>query len=181
MEGSWDIPNTDSEPGKSKCVAKGNQKKCPIKVIQTNTRVRLSLSPPVCLPTHTILFFLLTNTCLLTLHLCGTSLQSWRVWALSLATGLVVRVQCSHWHNPDSISGQEPKKPCFKPLQAGPPKITSRISPTQKTNLNTKIQETKKTVAEEGGHIVFGDPIPYPSLPHIVFGDPNIHRILRVS
>ena len=123
MGGSWDIPNTDSEPGKSKCVAKGNQKKCPIKVIQTTTRVRLSLSESTCVSTHTYhTLFPPSKHLSPTLHLCGTSLQSWRVWALSLATGLVVRAECSHWHNPASISGQEPKKPCFKPLQAGPTK-----------------------------------------------------------
>ena len=42
-------------------------KKCPIKVIQTTTRARLSLSPPVCLSTHTVLFFLLINTLLASL------------------------------------------------------------------------------------------------------------------
>ena len=45
---------------------KGTQKKCPIKVIETATRVRLSYSLPLSLPMslskHTILFFLLINT-----------------------------------------------------------------------------------------------------------------------
>ena len=53
MGGSWNIPNTDSELGKSKCLAKGNQKKCPIKVIQTTTGVRLSLSESTCVSIHT--------------------------------------------------------------------------------------------------------------------------------
>ena len=42
------------------------------------------------------------------------------VQGLSLATGprgLVARIQCSHYHSPNSISVWEPK-PGFKPLQA---------------------------------------------------------------
>ena len=45
---------------------KETRKKCPIKVTETATRVRLShslsLSLPMCLSKHTILFFLLINT-----------------------------------------------------------------------------------------------------------------------
>ena len=76
-------------------------KQCPIKVSQTTTRVLLSLSLPVCLSAHTGLFFLLTNTDFTVFHLCANSfLQSQRARALSLTSGLVARIWCSHHHDP---------------------------------------------------------------------------------
>ena len=95
-------------------------KKCPRKVIQTTTRVRLSdsvsLSLSMCL--HICTLFLLINTCFTTFHLWGSSfLQSWRTRALSLTTSLVVRIWCFHRCDLTSISGQE-SNPCFKSLQA---------------------------------------------------------------
>ena len=44
-------------------------------------------------------------------------LQSKRARALSLTSGLMVRIWCSHCYNTTSVSGQEPK-PCFNSLQA---------------------------------------------------------------
>ena len=53
------------------------ERNTPIKLIQTATGAQLSdtlsLSPPVCLSTHTVLFFLLINTCFVTFRLCGNS------------------------------------------------------------------------------------------------------------
>ena len=52
------------------------------------------------------------------LCLCGNSfLQNQRARTLSLATGLVARIQHSHCHGLTSVSDPEPK-PCFKLLQA---------------------------------------------------------------
>ena len=69
MGGSWDIPNTDSEPGKSKWLAKGNLEEMPhISDLNYHAGTTLSLSSPVCLATHTLLFFfLLINTSLVSL------------------------------------------------------------------------------------------------------------------
>ena len=77
------------------------------------------LSLPMCLTTHTILFFLLINTLvvsLLSVFVVILSPQSQRARALSLTTGLVARIWCSHRRGLNSISGREPK-PCFRPLQ----------------------------------------------------------------
>ena len=155
-------------------MAKGNLKEMPIEVIQTTMRVQLSKPTHVSILTYCTLFLLINTwlVSLLSVFMGILLLQGWRPRTMLLTTSLVVRIQCSHHGGQTTTSGQEPKKPCFKPLQTGPPKITSRTSPTKKTNLNTKIQETK-TVAEEREQL--------PSLPHIVFGDPNIHRILRIS
>ena len=93
-------------------------KQCPIKVIQTTTRVLLSLSLPVCLSAHTGLFFLLTNTGFTIFHLCANSfLQSQRARALSLTSGLVTRIWCSHCHNPNlSLArNQSPASSCCRP------------------------------------------------------------------
>ena len=54
-------------------------KKCPIKVIQTATRLQLGDSVPEStrVSIHTVLFFLLINTCFTTFHLCRNAfLQS---------------------------------------------------------------------------------------------------------
>ena len=49
-------------------------------------------------------------TCFTILFLCGNSfLQSWRPGPLSLITGLLARIWCSHCCNPTSVSGWESK------------------------------------------------------------------------
>ena len=95
-------------------------KKCPIKVLQTAMRARLSLSLPVCLSTRTVLLLSLMNTFLVSLLSVFVGilfLQSCRARALSLTTGLVARIRCSHHRDTTSFSVWE-LKPCFKPLQA---------------------------------------------------------------
>ena len=60
MEGSWDIPNMDWGPGKSKWFIKGKPEETP-HISDSNchegTTQGLSLSLRMCLSTHTILFF----------------------------------------------------------------------------------------------------------------------------
>ena len=60
MEGSWDIPNMDWGPGKSKWFNKGKPEETP-HISDSNchegTTQGLSLSLHMCLSTHTILFF----------------------------------------------------------------------------------------------------------------------------
>lgn len=119
----WDIPNIDTDPGKSKRMAKRNWKKCPIKIIQIATKAQLRdcLSECVHVFIHTYGTLFLPNkyfTGFTTFSLCGNSfLQSWRAGALSLTTGLVARIWCFQHHDPASVSGWEPK-PHFKLLQA---------------------------------------------------------------
>ena len=105
---------------------KDTQKKCPIKVIQTATRVRLrdslslSLSLPMCLPTCTVYFLPLINSSLPSLLSNFVEILFCKgegAGPLSLTTGLVARIWCSHHRDPASIPTWEPK-PCFKPLQA---------------------------------------------------------------
>ena len=80
-----------------------------------------SLSESACVSLYTYCTLFPPNkhfTCFTTFCLCGSSfLQSQRARALSLATGLVARIQCSHCLGLTPISGRE-LKPCFKPLQA---------------------------------------------------------------
>ena len=57
-------------------------------------------------------------SCITTSHLCGNPfLQNWRAMVLSLTTGLVGRIHCSHFWGLTSISGQELTS-CFQLLQA---------------------------------------------------------------
>ena len=71
---------------------------------------QIFLCLPVCLSTPTLSpankhFSYFTTFCL-----CRNAfLQSWRAQALSLTTGLVVRIWCSHCYHPASISGWETK------------------------------------------------------------------------
>ena len=119
MGGSWDIPNTDSEPGKARWSAKGNPEEMPhISDSSYHKGATLSLSLLLCLSTHTLFPPNKHFTCFTAFHLCGNSfLKIQRAKTLPLATGLVARIQCSHCLSLTSISGQEPKS-CFKPLQA---------------------------------------------------------------
>ena len=73
----------------------------------------------MCQSTWTALFFLINTllVSLLSVFVGILFLQSLRTGAMSLTTGLVARIQCSHLHNLTSISGGE-LKPHFKPLQA---------------------------------------------------------------
>ena len=119
MEGSWDIPNIDCEPGKSKWLAKGKlEETAHIRDLNCHTGASQGLSFWVCLSTHTVFFLLLINTCFTAFCLCGNSfLQSQRARALSLTTGLVARIWRFHCHDPALVSGWEPKC-CSKQLQA---------------------------------------------------------------
>ena len=91
--------------------------KCPIKVIQTTTRVQLSNSPPepARVSVHICCTLFPPNKHLFTtFHLVEIIfLQSQRARALSLTTGLVAEICCFHCHNLTSISSWEPK-PRFK-------------------------------------------------------------------
>ena len=118
MGWSWDIPNTDSESGQSKWLAKGNPEEMPqYKWFKLPRGCEfLSLSPLVCLSINTVLFFLLINPCLIIFCLCGHSFLQNSVRDLSLTTDLVARIQLSHCHDLTSISGWEPKA-CLKPLR----------------------------------------------------------------
>ena len=88
MGGPWDIPNTDSEPGKARWLAKGNMEEMAcISDSNSHKRVTLSLSSPVCLSTRTLfppnkhLFHYFPS-------LCGNSyLHSWWARTLLLPTG----------------------------------------------------------------------------------------------
>ena len=81
----------------------------------------------ICSESNHLTTFLLINTLLVSLP----PISLWKfifckaLWtrALSLATGLVARIQLSHSRGLTSVSGWEPE-PCFKPLQARLPKTT---------------------------------------------------------
>ena len=109
---------------KSKWLAKGNGKKCSIKVIQTEgatqqVRESPSESAHVSIHTHCTLFPLNKYfTCFTTSSLCGKSfLQSRRARALVADHCLVARIWYFYHHDLASISGWKPK-PCYKLLQA---------------------------------------------------------------
>ena len=92
-------------------------KKCPTEVLQTTdtTRAWLSLIPSVCLSTS--ILFLKTYVSLLTISMWNSFLHSWQARTLSLATGLMVWIQCPHCWGLTSISGQELKSAssCYRP------------------------------------------------------------------
>ena len=133
MGGPGYIPDADLEWGESKWLAKGNLEEMPHK--SDSHLIRLFhfffffkwFKPPrgldslwAWLSIHMYCNFLTHNkhfTCFTILHHHGNSLQSQRARALSLTTGLVVRIWCSHGHTLTSIPGQKLKS-CFKPLQA---------------------------------------------------------------
>ena len=54
MEGSWDIPNMDCEPGKSKWLAKGNPEEMPRKSNSNCREVSVTLSPLLSIHTCTL-------------------------------------------------------------------------------------------------------------------------------
>ena len=110
---SWYIPNMDCEPGYSKWLAKGNLEEIPHKsnsnCPEGATQWLLSLSLPMCLLTHTVLFSLLINT-LLTSLLCVfvevLFCKDVGPVPLSLTTGLVARIWYFHHHDlAQSLSG----------------------------------------------------------------------------
>ena len=88
------------------------QKKYPIKVIWTATRVWLSLSPPLCLCTCTLFppnkhLTCFTTFCLyVEIHFYAVDGPGPCQWS---------RIQSSHCHGLTSICGWKPQ-PCFKPL-----------------------------------------------------------------
>ena len=113
------IPNTDSEPGKARWLAKGNPEEMP-HISKSNYHGSMTLWAHPCVYPH-VLFFFFPKWTLCWFHyllcLCGNSfLQNQRARALSLATGLVARIQHSHYHGLTAVSGWK-LKPCFKPLQ----------------------------------------------------------------
>ena len=133
---TWDylnIPNMNCERGKLNWLVEGKLEEMPftIKVIQTARRVRLR--DPLLessSPSSTVLFsYNKYLTCSTTYFLCGNSfLQSWRPGPLSLTTGLLARLWCSHRCNPTSISGWEPQ-PFWELLQAEIPEVTLTRDP----------------------------------------------------
>ena len=90
-------------------------------MIQTTTRARLSLSPPMCLSTRTLFPPNKHFTHFTTFHLY-VEIHFYTAdgpgpchWSL-VPCGLVAKIQHSHCNGLTSVSGQEPKS-CFKPLQ----------------------------------------------------------------
>ena len=104
--------------------SKETQKKCPIKVIQTTTRARLSLWSRPCVYPHVLYCFPPNKyfTCFTSfrlyveIHVYTADGPGPCHWPL-VPGGLVAGIQRSHCRCPTSISGWEPKS-CFKPLQA---------------------------------------------------------------
>lgn len=133
MGGSCDIPNIDCEQGKPKWLAKETQKKCHIKLFrlpQGQNSVTLSESAPWVYPY--VLCSIPPNKhfiCFTTFCLCGNSfLQSQEARVLSLTTGLVVRIWCSHRRDPDSISGRWAQTLLQTAADWGPPEIRSGMA-----------------------------------------------------
>ena len=86
MGGPWNKPNTDSEPGKARWLAKGNPEEMPhVRDSNYHEGATLSLSPPVCAYSH-VLFFPLINTFLVSLLFC-LFVEIYLSLALPLATG----------------------------------------------------------------------------------------------
>ena len=126
MGGSWDIPNMDCEPGKSKWLAKRNPEETPHKsnsnCLEGATQ-GLSLSSP-CVYPHTLCSFPPNEyfTCFATFRLRGNSFpQSRRARGLVMSTGLVTRIQCFYHHDPtQSLAGNWSPPPSHcrpRPLQ----------------------------------------------------------------
>ena len=126
--GSWDTPNMDSEPDRSRWLAKGNPEEMPHK-IDSNHHKGMALPRSTCVSIHTYCTLSPDKhlTCFTTFSLCGNSfLQNWRAKALSLTAGLVAKTWCSHCQDSTLISGpqslarnQNLASSCWRP---GPPK-----------------------------------------------------------
>ena len=136
MEGSWDIPNMDCDPGKSNWLAKGNQEEMLHKSNSLpwgcdSVTLSLSLNSPVCLSTHTVLFFLSISTLLASLLSVFVEILFSKARGpgpLSLTTNLVARIRCFHYRNLASVFGWEPK-PHSSLCRPRPPKIIMRLTP----------------------------------------------------
>ena len=112
MEGSWDILNMDCEPGKSKWLAKENLEEMPHKSdlnCHDGATQGISLWICPCLPTCTILFFLLINTLLASLISILVEILFCKAKGpgpLSLTTGLVARIWCFYcYDSAQSLAG----------------------------------------------------------------------------
>ena len=109
---------------------KETRKKCPILSDSSyHEGATLSLSPAMCLSTHTVSFSLLMNTSLVSLLSIFVGilfLQSRRARSLSLTTGLVAGIWCCHHHDPTSISAREPKPASSHRCRPRPPEIRLR-------------------------------------------------------
>ena len=120
MGQSWNIPNMNSEPGKSKWLAKENLEKMSHKANSNcHESVTQGLSESVLVSINTCCtLFLQVNTLHILLLSTFVGILFCRAEGpLLLITGLMARNLCFHCHDPASASGQEPK-PCFKLLQA---------------------------------------------------------------
>ena len=108
----WDTPNMNS--GKARWLIEENPKEMAHSDSNYHKSGTFSLKQPVCAYSH-VPFFLLLNTLLVSL----LSISLWKIIfckavrarALSLATGLAVRIQHSHCCSLNSISGWEPRPP----------------------------------------------------------------------
>ena len=123
MGGFWNITNINSEPGKSRWLAKWNLKEMP-HINDLNYHNSLTLLVCLCLFTHTIFPPNKYFTCFTSFHICRSSfLQNQRAKALSLTTLLVARVQQARWHDTISISGQRTENPASSCWKLRPLKI----------------------------------------------------------
>ena len=114
---------------------KETRKKCSIKVIHCHEGViqwlSLSLNLPMCLSTHTVLFFLSISTLLASLLSVFVEILFSKARGpgpLSLTTNLVARIRCFHYRNLASVFGWEPK-PHSSLCRPRPPKIIMRLTP----------------------------------------------------
>ena len=150
LRGHWDIPNTDSEPGKARLVVKGNLEEMPPKSFSNYYYGRtLPLSLPVCLPKHA--FFLLINSLLVSLLsvLVGILfLQCQRARALSLTAGLVLRIWCSHHHDLASVSGQFQATVVWDHLRSDGLSHSKTLQPKWLASLNNNKWERKEKEKE---------------------------------
>ena len=104
MGGSWEKPNTDSEPGKARWLAKGDREEM-LRGIQTIMRAWLSLNPPMCLFTCTAFppnkHFASSTSRFMGIHFYRTSGPGSCHWQLLLwpwwPSGLVVSALIAAW------------------------------------------------------------------------------------
>ena len=117
MEQSWNILNMNSEPEKSKWLAKENLENKTNSNCHKSATQRLSESALLSVYTHYTIFLLVKTLRVSLLSIFVGILFCRAEGPLSLITCLMARIWCFHCHDPASTSGQEPK-PCFKLLQA---------------------------------------------------------------